>query len=231
MSTLTALLIASPLFGFALEVDTSLAKPPASVVIDPVAVLALEIPTELEDPGEPTTAELVQRRNKIANVHKWMGIATWSAMTVTVVLGFIQYYNLYGFGASQSDNPCVTGDAIFGQGQCTGQPLPHLITGAITGALYFTTFGLSFAMPDPLGVSEGDGKFARRLRTHKILRWVTLGGMLAQVLLGVIIANSEGFGLDRANNYNALRALATTHLSIGLVTYGALTWAGSIMLF
>ena len=229
MSALTALLLATPLFGFSLEVDTSLAEPPASIVIDVDAVLAVTVPTQLDEPGEPTTADLVRRRAKIANVHKWLGISTWAMMTVTVALGIVQYYNLYG-GAKVEDTPCVKGDALLGQKSCDGQPLPHLITASLTGALYFTTFGLSFAMPDPLGVSEGDSKFAKRLRTHKILRWVTFGGMLAQILLGVIISNSEAFGLDRANNYGALRALATTHLAIGGVTYGALTWAGAIML-
>ena len=86
-------------------------------------------------------------------------------------------------------------------------------------------------MPDPLGVSEGNSDFARKLRTHKILRWVTFAGMLAQIGLGVVIANGDWFGMDRANNYKTLRALATAHLALGTVTWGALTWAGSIMLF
>jgi hypothetical protein len=154
-----------------------------------------------------------------------------SMMTVTVAAGFIQFYNKYGWWDSQANNPCVRGDAIFGQGQCSGQPTLHLTLGVLTSALYFTTFGLSFAMPDPLKVSEGNSDFARKLRTHKILRWVTFAGMLAQIGLGVAIANSNAFGLDRANNYKTLRALATTHLALGLVTWGAMTWTGSIMLF
>ncbi|MCZ6807074.1 MAG: hypothetical protein O7F08_08985 [Deltaproteobacteria bacterium] len=230
MAPLTALLLATPLFGLSLNIDPSLGQPPA-VVIDAGAVLAVQVSTELEEPAEPTTADLLRQRNKIKKIHKWFGISTWSMMTVTLVSGLIQFYNQYGWWQSQGTNPCVRGDAVFGQGQCSGTPTVHLTLGVVTGALYFTTFGLSFAMPDPLGVSEGNSDFARKLRTHKILRWVTFAGMLAQISLGVVIANGDRFGIDRANNYKTLRALATTHLALGTVTWGALTWAGSIMLF
>lgn len=230
MGPLTALLLATPVFGLALNIDSSLEEPPA-VVIDAGAVLAVQVSTELEEPAEPSTADLVRQRNKIKRFHKAFGIATWSMMTVTVAAGFIQFYNQYGWWAGQGSNPCVTGDAIFGQGQCSGQPTIHLTLGVLTSALFFTTFGLSFAMPDPLGVSEGNSDFARKLRTHKVLRWVTLAGMLAQIGMGVVIANPDWFGLDRANDYRTLQALATTHLALGVVTWGALTWAGAIMLF
>lgn len=234
MGPLTALLLATPLFGFALDIDSSLSDPPA-VVIEPALVLALEVSAELDSPEldskEPTTADLIRKRNKFKKIHKNFGIATWSAMTLTVISGFIQFYNQYGWWDSQANNPCVRGTAVFGQRQCSGVPALHLALGATTGALFFTTFGLSYGMPDPLNVSEGNSDFARKLRTHKILRWVTFAGMLAQIGTGLVIANPEWFGMDRANNYNTLRALATTHLAIGLATWGALTWQGAIMVF
>lgn len=229
MGPLTALLLATPLFGLSFHIDPSLGDPPA-VVTDPTFVLAMDVSAELEPP-EPTTADLVRKRNKIKKIHKNFGIATWSAMTLTVISGFIQFYNKYGWWDSQSNNPCVTGNAVFGQRQCSGTPTLHLTLGVVTGALYFTTFGLSYAMPDPLNVSEGNSDFARKLRTHKALRWVTFAGMIAQIGLGIVIANPDWFGMDRANNYNTLRSLATVHLSLGVVTWGAMTWAGSIMLF
>jgi hypothetical protein len=86
-------------------------------------------------------------------------------------------------------------------------------------------------MPDPDDLDEGKGEFAETLRMHKFLRWVHLGGMIAQVVLGVIVANSELIGLDRANDYGTLQALATVHMASGLVTWGALTWAGALMTF
>jgi len=230
MGPLTALLLATPVFGFSLSIDSSLDTPPA-VVVDPGVVLQVEVSAELDQPSEPTTADLVRKRNKLKRIHKGFGIATWSVMTLTVVAGFIQFYNQYGWWYSQGATPCVQGTAVFGQSQCSGTPTLHLTLGVVTAALYFTTFGLSVAMPDPLNVSEGDSEFARKLRTHKALRWVTFAGMLAQIGLGLVIANPEWFGIDRANNYNTLRALATTHLAVGAVTWGALTWQGAIMLF
>ena len=55
--------------------------------------------------------------------------------------------------------------------------------------------------------------------------------MLTQIGLGIVSATSEWFGLDRANDYKALRGIATAHMAVSLVTYGALTWAGAIMIF
>ena len=230
MGTLTALMLAAPLFGMTLHIDASTLEAPA-LAVDPGLFLAVEVSTELEEPKGPTTAELIQQRNKIKKVHKWFGIASWSLMTLSVASGFVQFYNQYGWWQSQATNPCVEGSAIFTQKACSGVPTAHLVLNSLTSAAYFTTFGLSFAMPDPLGVSEGNSDFARKLRTHKVLRWVTFAGMLAQIGLGVISANSEWFGLDRANDYKALRGIATAHMAVSLVTYGAMTWAGAIMIF
>jgi cytochrome b561 len=230
MGTLTALMLTAPLFGMTLHIDASMLEAPA-VLVDPGVVLAVEVSTELEEPKEPTTAELIKKRNKIKKVHKWFGISTWSLMTLSVVSGFIQFHNQYGWWQSQATNPCVQGSAIFTQDACSGVPIAHATLIAVTSAAYFTTFGLSFAMPDPLGVSEGNSDFARKLRTHKVLRWVTFAGMIAQIGLGIASANSERFGLDRANDYKALRGLATAHMAVSLVTYGAMTWAGAIMIF
>lgn len=230
MATLTALMLATPLFGLSLQVDASLFEAPA-VAIDPGALLAVETVPELQEPKPPTTADLVRKRNKIKKIHTGFGLATWSLMTLSVVSGFIQFHNQYGWWQSQATNPCVQGNAVFSQKACSGVPVAHVTLISAASAAYFTTFGLSYAMPDPLKVSEGDSQFARRLRAHKALRWVTFAGMLAQIGLGIASANAEWFGLDRANDYKALRGLATAHLAVSLMTYGALTGAGFIMLF
>jgi hypothetical protein len=185
---------------------------------------------EQKSAEEDDYAAQIKKRNSIAKIHRPFGIATWAAMTVTVALGFIQYYNLYGFFADQGSNPCVEGNAIFGQGQCTGSPWIHGVAAGVTTVLYGTTFALSLMMPDPDDLSHGKGEFASRLRMHKILRWVHLGGMVAQILLGIVLANDVS-GLDRANDYKTLQALATVHMGVGLVTLGALTWAGALMTF
>lgn len=221
MTPLAVMLLGTPIFGLSLG-PAPQAEPTHAILVDPVDVLEIEVSTELSEPA-PTTSELLRRRNKIKRIHKAFGIATWSATTLTVISGIFQFRDKFGWWASQGDAPC--------EPDCGGVPAFHLTLAALTGALFFTTFGLSFAMPDPLNASEGDGEFARKLRTHKALRWVTFAGILAQIGIGLVISNPQWFGMSRAENYNALRALATTHFVIGGVTWGALTWQGAIMVF
>ncbi|MBX3251896.1 MAG: hypothetical protein KF901_32250 [Myxococcales bacterium] len=236
MGTLAALVIATPLFGFQLSLDTATLTPSASVPIAGSLLTVAPTPDE-EAAGQagpraaPTTAELMQQRGRLAKVHRIMGIATWVSMTATVVLGYLQYYNLYGMFSGLDSTPCVEGRAVFGQSSCSRQPLPHLISSMLTTVLYSVTFGLSLRMPDPLNLSEGDSEYAKNLRRHKRLRWVHLAGMAAQILLGVVIANGDRFGMSRANNYGALQALSTLHFALGMMTYVAMTWAGVIFLF
>jgi len=184
-----------------------------------------QAPTDMDE-----YASQLRMRADIIPVHRAFGIATWISMLATVTLGMFQYYNLYGFFGSREDSGCVSGNAIFGQDQCWGQPWVHRTSWITTTALYSTTFILSFVMPDPDNLSEGDSAFASNLRLHKTLRWVHLGGMVAQLFLGLAISQNW-FGIDRANDFAAQQALATVHQVIGLGTFGVLTAAGLLMLF
>jgi hypothetical protein len=244
VSSLTALVLATPLFGLALSPPTA-AAPPASWALAPAVDMASVVTSAhaaVPDPAEAARAdqasganddfaEQMRRRQELAKVHKWLGIATWTAMTATVVLGTIQFHNVYGFGRGRDDTPCVQGEAIFGQQQCSGRAWPHFASALATTALYGATFGVSTVMPDPLEIAEQDTPRGRKLRTHKTLRWVHLSGMIGQVLLGIVIGSGQRFGLDRANNFGALKALGAVHMVAGIATYGALTWSGALMLF
>ncbi len=231
MGTFAALMLATPIWGMSLSIDASLAAGPS---VAPIVAESGEAAEEqpAEEPGPNTSpsnaAELMQRRGSVGRIHRVMGITTWASMTLTVALGWLQYWNLYG-GALE-DTRCVQGNAFFGQRACVRQPLPHMVSSIATTALYATTFGLTLGMPDPLHLSDGDSSHARNLRRHKRLRWVHFGGMIAQLLLGAVIANGDTFGLSRANDYGTLKALSTVHLAIGMVTYGTMTWAGLIFL-
>jgi len=232
MSTPLVFLWLSPLFGLSLQLDSSTDAlvVPASVVAADMASVDESASESTTSDGEPTVAELMARRERVGRIHRAMGIATWGAMTLSVISGVLQYRNLYGFFSPSSETPCVTGE-VRSLRTCTGQPIFHATSTAITALLYYTTFGLSYAMPDPIGLDRGDSLSARRLRRHKRLRWVHFSGMAAQALLGIFVANAERFGaLDRTNDFRTLQALATVHMGIGLVTYGALTWAGGTMI-
>lgn len=273
MGSLTALLLATPIFGFSLQapaldtaataaaVDTAQVAEArevqtprdlpnvrvgvangnsratrlqlsAKTVADVRAADAADATSKSESSGgsDDEYVSQLKTRNELASIHRTLGIATWAAMTLTVVQGFIAYNNLYGFGAGIGDNPCVTGNAIGGDWGCNGmRPIKNALA-ITTSVLYAGTFTLSLLMPDPDDLSEGKGEFASTLRLHKALRWVHFGGMVAQILLGVVMSNSL-LGLDRANDYKTLQALSTVHMGIGLVTWGALTWAGALMTF
>jgi hypothetical protein len=254
MHSLAALLLATPVFGFSLQ------PPSIQPIVDPAAYgvvasigatvpgvllqeeeAAAEVSTAGEAEASPTAVSAkkaeqddytaqVKRRNSLIKIHRPLGMATWAAMTITEVLGFIQYYNKYGFFAGEGSNPCVKGTAIFGQGQCTS-PVIHETAAGVTTALYATTFTVSLMMPDPDDLANAKGEFASTLRMHKVLRWVHFSGMVAQILLGLVIAHANTIGLNRARDYNTLQALATVHMGTGLVTLGALTWAGALMTF
>ena len=235
MTELWALVAATPLFGFQLQ-------PIPADLAPPVVFAALQDEGDEgegedealspEDAAAEAEAEVyaaqLRERGRVTSIHRPLGIATWVSMGVTLLLGGFQYHNLYGFFAAREDTPCVTGNAIFGQGSCSGTPWPHLISAMMTTALYSATFAFSLMMPDPDDSDEGDGDFAKTLRMHKILRWVHFGGMIAQIAIGTMIAN-DMFGLDRANDFDTLQLLGTVHLGIGIITYGALTWAGALM--
>jgi len=239
MGSLSVLLLATPLFGFSLhvpafEVDAALSAKAASAEL--LAKLDEDQPPAAKSAAAPSPQddykEQIKRRNSIAGVHRVFGIMTWAAMTATVVAGAIDYHNLYGFGAGVGDNPCVKGSAAFGDdfGCRGGIRTIKSVAAYVTTALYATTFTLSLMMPDPDDLASGKGEFASTLRLHKTLRWVHFGGMVAQIVLGVLMAGRIG-GLDRANNYGTLQALSTVHLATGLITWGALTWAGALMTF
>lgn len=243
MGSLAALLAATPMFGFALTPPDA-AVPPAALWagIAPMQISADDGEEALEDEealeeeeagggGDMADyARILRERSEVISIHKPLGIATWASMTATVILGGIQYHNLYGLFSSQGSTPCEEGSAIFGQGQCSGTPWPHLISAFMTTGLYTATFVASLLMPEPDGVDEGESEYAKNLRLHKLLRWVHFGGMVAQIALGILVANGDRFGLDRANDYGTMQALSTVHMTIGLVTWGAMSWAALTML-
>lgn len=240
---LSVLALATPIFGFILVPPAPMAPPaavPANLDLSSPALLMLPMDedgesSEASDSGDGEQLDMkeysaqLKERAELRGIHKPLGIATWAAMGVALILGGIQYHNLYGFFDGRDDNPCVTGDAIFGQGQCSGTPWLHLTSGLVTAGLYTATFTLAALMPDPDNADQGDSAYNKNVRLHKLLRWVHFGGMVAQMLFGFVIANGQSFGLDRSNDYGTLQALSTLHLGVGLVTFGAMSWAMAIL--
>ena len=268
MGSLTALLLATPIFGFALHApalsnpldDASLLAAAPTAVLEADSAIPRLVGAEADRPLSAKNAVLadlaakaadkkkkssdeggggsqseyvsqIKTRNQIAGIHRILGLSTWGAMTITVIAGILDYYNQYGFGSGIGSNPCVKGNPVFGDDfGCSGLRTFKSIAAYTTTGLYAGTFTLSLMMPDPDDLSSGKGEFASILRTHKTLRWVHFSGMVLQVAIGLFIA-SRIATFDRANDYGTMQALATVHLASGLITYGALTWAGALMTF
>lgn len=232
ITALSAFALATPVFGLSLSIDLpalDLALP-TDVVLQVADAESGELVAS-DDGDEPTVAEQMAKRARFARMHRILGLSTFAGMTVTVTLGTLQYANLYGFFSAREDTRCLRGNAFFGQDACSGTPVPHLVSAMVTSGLYYATFGLSYAMPDPVGLDQGDSRAARRLRQHKRLRWAHFSGMALQIVLGMFAANPQWLGIDRANDYRAMQALATVHLVSGFTTYATLTWAGALMAF
>lgn len=237
-SGLAAILLATPVFGLQLQAPPLMPGPWFAVdAVEIDATLPMPALLDTQEASESSTSEAdaryaaaVRQRMETGQIHRAMGIATWFPMTFTVIMGMIQYYNLYGFGAGRDDNPCATGSAAIGQDQCWGTPWPHLIGAALTSALYTVTlsFSIGLLLNDPNEVLTGRGAYSDRIRIHAVLALVHLAGMLAQTVVGVGLANNW-FG-DRANDYSTMQTIAGVHQAIGWTTWGAFTGAGLLML-
>ena len=72
----------------------------------------------------------------MARIHRAFGLTTWGAMTLTVIFGTIQYYNLYGFFDSRDSNPCgdMSRRTIGLSDTCIGTPVLHLTSALVTAA-------------------------------------------------------------------------------------------------
>lgn len=209
----------TPIFGLLLVLAeaTSLAPATAPPSIAPA------IPAQVAAAAPDLSA-----RASLASAHRAFGIATFGAMVVTTWLGYVQYYNRFGLFADASSTPCAEGEPFLGDVHCGDTPWPHMIGALVTTALYTTTFVLSAVMPET-PYAEGDSTYARKLRRHRTLRWVHLAGMIAQAILGPLVANPDLLGLDRTDDHRLLQALATVHLVAGITTVTALGWAGWLM--
>jgi len=133
-------------------------------------------------------------------LHQWAGFATLATMTATVVVGQLNYADKYGGG----------GDT--GKYRTAHQVLAYGTTG------FFAAAGvLALLAPSP---------FEKPLRLdtatlHKVSMIVATGGMVAQVVLGIVTAHSEG-SLSQ-------RDFALAHQIIGYTTWAATT-AGFLVL-
>jgi hypothetical protein len=174
------------------------APPPPSLDFDLLGPDAAPVPA-----ADPGFQRRVERRRLMLKVHQGMGIATWTALAATSIVGQLQF------------------DDRFRGGGDTGKwRTPHKAL-VITSSTLFATSGLlALLAPEPYQ------KRPLRLDTatvHKVSMAVATAGMLAQIALGVAARGKAGSLQERD--------LATAHQVVGYTTLGAMTIGAGALFF
>ena len=133
----------------------------------------------------------VHRRRQMLQWHQGLGLATLVALAATCVIGQLNYQDKYGRGPDDSRYYSA-----------------HLGLGVGTTALFATTGMLALLAPNPYPKPV---RFDTAL-VHKLSMALATAGMVAQVVLGPIVAAREG-KLDQKD-------WALAHLVTGYSTFG-----------
>jgi hypothetical protein len=205
-----------------------LAEEPAQA--EPIAAEPrADAPTAQEIEVARSINDGVRQREDVRVVHRAFGIATWLSLGVATVIGGMTFHDEYGIGGP-GDSGCAQRRPILNQDFCVANPpIPMLITGALASVLYYTTFTLSFMMPDPLGVASAPGWAGDRIRIHQALRWAHFAGMVLTTIFGAVSANLPAIGPDA--DFELRRAMAAVHLGLGTATFALLSAAAAVILF
>jgi hypothetical protein len=228
MPTLATLLLATPIWGFALQPPTLL--PPTvgapSFVVEP-ASLDDAARNDLERGLSADAA--TERRAEDHNLHmmawtRGMSAASIVAFAAAGVLGWVQLADEYGFHDEYSQTACASGGAVLGY--CDdATPWPHLIAVGATAGLGLTTFVLSTQV-DYERAARRDGDW----RIYEITRWVGLGLFVAQGLGGFLLANAIRFGwADPQADFDTMQGFAVAHMALGTATLGLEVYNTAIM--
>jgi hypothetical protein len=137
--------------------------------------------------------------------HQVLGIATWLSMVATVIVGQLNYNQLYEGGGGS--NKWQT---------------PHRALVISTSTLFASAATFAIFAPTPY-------KRPLHFDTGLIHRVAVIGatlGMVTQGVLGWITTHQA----DAGNPHNQ-RAMARTHQIVGYTTLGFLTIAGTVWLF
>lgn len=152
--------------------------------------------------ADPAFERLVERRRTMLKFHQGLGIATWTALAATTVVGQLHF------------------DDRFRGGGDTGQyRTAHKALVYTTATLFTATGLLGLFAPEPYQKRPAGLDTAT---LHKVFMGVATAGMVAQVILGVTARSKAGTTQERD--------LAVAHQVIGYTTFGAMT-AGAVVLF
>lgn len=143
-------------------------------------------------------------RRWMLRTHQILGITTWVLMAGTVVVGQLNYNQLYGSGGNRK------------------WQTPHRVLVLSTSVAFGGTAAFAIFAPNPY---EKPLRFDTGL-VHRIAVIGATLGMLSEAVLGWTATHQADAG-----NQNNLRTMARAHQIIGYTTLGFLTIAGTVWLF
>jgi hypothetical protein len=221
---LVVLLCASPAFAQEeAELEVAGAEeegaPDAAVEVAEPEPEEREGPSIIPDEREDLAAQIAERE-RLRPWHILLGSLAGLSTYSTTILGFLHFNDQYGWDGDPASAGCAPGnEPVLGRDLCTEPPWPHLVGASVLSVFYGAAFTIALFMPDPLNASEGRSEMATLLSAHKTLRWVLLGLLLGQLVLGAVAANVDA-------DFDTRRVLASTHLALGVVTWGTMTTHG-----
>jgi hypothetical protein len=150
-------------------------------------------------------AARASRRRWMLKTHQILGLTTWALMAATVVVGQLNYNQLYGGGGGST------------KWQGKHQALIASTTVAFAGTGAFALFAPK-PYDRPLQLDTG--------LVHRIAVAGATLGMVSEIVLGVVTSRRADAG-----NPRSLKTLARTHQIIGYSTFGMLTVAATVWVF
>jgi hypothetical protein len=160
--------------------------------------------TNLEFDPDKTAAKAATRRWML-KTHQILGITTWLLLGSAVVVGQLNYNQLYGGGGGSNE---------------WQTPHRYLVLSASTA--FAATGAFAIFAPTPY---DRPLHFDTSL-VHRLAAAGATLGMLTEIVLGITTANRANAG-----NPRDLKTLATAHQIIGYSTFGLLTVAGAVWVF
>ena len=158
--------------------------------------------------GTDLSAEDAQAKSEtrrwMLKTHQILGITTWTLLVGTVVIGQLNYNQLWGGGNSQK------------------WQTPHRILVLSTSTVFAAAAAFAIFAPNPY---EKPLRFDTGL-VHRIAAIGATLGMVTEGVLGWITTHQADAG-----NPNNLRTMARVHQIVGYTTLGFLTIAGGVWVF
>jgi hypothetical protein len=183
VETLTVALTAIP--GWTPPPQTNLPNAPSSSQTAPSLSDLGFTPEQIRSNAQEQA--LLDKRTHMLKIHQKLGLITAAPLIASVVTSI-------GAGGKKTSNTDRT---------------VHMVLGAVTGDLYFTTAYFAIRAPKPKGTPTRGP-----IRVHKALAWIHGPGMILTPILGAL-------AYQQKNNGEKVHGLASAHGPVAIVTAGA----------